>query len=267
MSEIIAAIDEGAANDFLDIVVAGVGPQSASGSSSLGPFGASYSVTGTLTNGTVDLIPPDTIRVADLRLDWTASLTLSIDLGDFLPEIHIPQVCVTIPCVGKVCTPAIDITWPTLSVPLSFGDFVKATVDLGIVVGLAGGVWKVEGVVQGVPSLSFGPGTAAIVAAIGLAVAAAVAWVPFIGPFLAGLAIAVAAAIGVAGLTGWLGPIISPFISGTRFPVYDQPEWFEVLPSSGAADPAVYVHLDAIGAEVQHNAPEDELVLTADISA
>ena len=32
-------------------------------------------------------------------------------------------------------------------------------------------------------------------------------------------------------------------------------------------DPAVSVHIDAIGAEVQHNAPEDELVLSADISA
>lgn len=267
MSEIIAAIDEAAANDFLDAVVAGIGPQSTSGSSSLGPFGASYSVTGTLSNGTVDLIPPDTIRIADLRLDWTATVTLSIDLGDFLPEIHIPQVCVTIPCVGKVCTPAIDITWPTVSIPVSFGDFVKATVDLGIVIGLAGGVWKVEGVVQGVPSLSFGPGTAAIVTAIGLAVAAAVAWVPFIGPFLAALAIAVTAAIGVAGLTGWLGPILSPFVAGTRFPIYDRSESFEVLPASGPSDPAVHIHLDAIDAEVQHNAPEDELVLMADISA
>lgn len=267
MSEIIAAIDEGAANDFLDIVVAGLGPQSTSGSSSLGPFGVSYAVSGTLSNGTVDLIPPGTIRIADLRLDWTASATLTIDLGDFLPDIHIPQVCVSIPCVGKVCTPAIDITWPTVPVPVSFGDFVRATVDLGLVVGLAGGVWKVEGVVQGVPSLQFGPGTAAIVAAIGLAVAAAVAWVPLIGPFLAGLALAVAAAIGVAGLTGWLGPILTPFIAGTRFPVHEQSEWLEVLPAGGPSDPAVLVHLDAIGADVQHNAPEDELVLTADISA
>ena len=111
MSEIIAAIDEGAANDFLDTVVAGLGPQSTSGSSSLGPFAVSYSVSGTLSNGTVDLIPPGTIRIADLRLDWSASATLSLDLGDFLPEIHIPQVCIDIPCVGTVCTPRIDITW------------------------------------------------------------------------------------------------------------------------------------------------------------
>lgn len=267
MSEIIAAIDEGAANDFLDTVVAGLGPQSTSGSSSLGPFAVSYSVSGTLSNGSVDLIPPGTIRIADLRLDWSASATLSLDLGDFLPEIHIPQVCIDIPCVGTVCTPRIDITWPTVSVPVSFGDFVRATVDLGLSVALVGGMWKVEGIVQGVPSLAFGPGTAAIVAGIGLAVAAAVAWVPLIGPFLAGLAIAVTAAIGIAGLTGWLGPIITPFISGTRFPIYDQPEWFEVLPATSAIDPAVSVHIDAIGAEVQHNAPEDELVLSADISA
>ncbi|OZB87733.1 MAG: hypothetical protein B7X41_11910, partial [Microbacterium sp. 14-71-5] len=81
------------------------------------------------------------------------------------------------------------------------------------------------------------------------------------------LVAAVVAAIGVAGLTGLLGPILTPFISGTRFPVYAQPQLFTVLPAAGANDPAVTVTLDTIAAEVQHNPPEDELVLSADISA
>ncbi|MBI2242442.1 MAG: hypothetical protein HYU55_00250, partial [Nocardioides sp.] len=55
MSEIIAAIDEGAAQQLFDTEVAALGPQATSGSSSLGPFSVSYAVTGTLSNGTVDL--------------------------------------------------------------------------------------------------------------------------------------------------------------------------------------------------------------------
>ena len=261
MPEIIAAIDEGAATTIFTTLAAGLPPQSSSGSSSFGPFTAGYSATATLSSpGTVDLIPPGTIRVADLRLDWQLHLSLSLDIGDFLPDIHIP-------CVGDVCTPKIDIVWPTVTVPINLSDYVRTTVDLGIAVTLVAGTWKVEGVVQGVPNLQFGLTTAAMRAGVGAAGAAAVAWVPLIGPFLAVLVAAVVAAIGVAGLTGLLGPILTPFISGTRFPVYSQPQVFTVLPAAGANDPVVTITLDAIGAEVQHNPPEDELVLSADISA
>ena len=268
MPEIIAAIDEAAATTIFTTLAAGLPPQSSSGSSSFGPFTAAYSATATLSSpGTVDLIPPGTIRVADLRMDWQLHLSLSLDIGDFLPDIHIPQVCVHIPCVGDVCTPKIDIVWPTVTVPIDLSDYVKTTVDLGIAVTLVAGTWKVEGVVQGEPNLQFGLTTAAMLAVVGAAVAAAVAWVPLIGPFIAVLAAAVVAAIGVAGLTGLLGPILTPFISGTRFPVYAQPQVFTVLPAAGPNDPAVTITLDTIAAEVQHNPPEDELVLSADISA
>ena len=55
MSEIVAAIDEGAAQQLFDTTIASIGPLSTSGTSSLGPFGVSYAVGGTLSNGTVDL--------------------------------------------------------------------------------------------------------------------------------------------------------------------------------------------------------------------
>jgi hypothetical protein len=222
-------------------------------------------VSGTLSNGTVDLIAPATIRVADLRLDWHLNLLLQLDIGDFIPDIHIPQVCVHIPCVGDVCTPRIDFEWPTVPVPVSFGDFLTTTVDLGLSLTQVAGVWRVEGVVLGVPSLQFGASTAALLAAIGLAIAVAVAWVPLIGPFVAILAAGVLAAIGIAGLTGLLGPIITPFIAGTRFPITAVPTAYEVLPASGPFDPAVHVTVENLGVEIQHNAPEDELVLLADI--
>ena len=267
MSEITAAVDEATANLLFTTIVAGIGPQSTSGSSNLGPFGVTYSATATLTPGSVDLIPPDTIRIADLRLNWSVSGSFELRLGDFLPEIHIPQVCIDIPCVGRVCTPRIDITWPTIPIPVSFGDYLLATVDLGVAVTPTGSEWIVEGIVQGIPNLQWGIGTAAILTGIGAAVALAVAWVPLIGPLVAGLVLAVTAAIGIAGLTGWLGPILTPIISGTRFEIYRQPVQFEVLPVAGPNDPAVFVTIDAVTADVQHNAPEDELVLGIDISA
>lgn len=71
MPDITAALDEVGANKLLDAVIAAIGPQSKSGSGNLGPFVATYNVQATLTNGNVDLIPPDTIRIADLQLDWT----------------------------------------------------------------------------------------------------------------------------------------------------------------------------------------------------
>ncbi len=266
MSEITAAVDEVTANNLFATIVGGIGTQTASGSSNLGPFGVSYSASATPVPGTVDLIPPSTIRIDNFRLNWSVSCSFQLRLGDFLPEIHIPQICIRIPCVGRVCTPRIDITWPTITIPVSFGDFLLATVDLGVGFGLVGSDWVVEGVVQGIPNLQWGPGTAAALTAIGAAVALAVAWVPLIGPFVAGLVLAVTAAIGVAGLTGWLGPILTPFIAGMRFEIYRQPALFEVLPASGPFDPAVHVRIDAVTADIQHNAPEDELVLGIDIS-
>jgi hypothetical protein len=91
--------------------------------------------------------------------------------------------------------------------------------------------------------------------------------VPFIGPFLAIAVNAILAAIAVAGVTGFLGPIISPFLSGLQVELYKQPVNFVVLPAESAVDPQVDVTIDTLTVQVQHNPPEDELVLTADISA
>jgi hypothetical protein len=217
-----------------------------------------------LSNGTIDLIAPATVEIKDLRLDWIINLSFQLDIGDFIPDIHIPQVCIHIPCVGNVCTPKIDIVWPTVNVPVSFGDFLKTTVDLGVGLSLVAGMWKVEGIVQGVPNLQLGASTAALLAAVGVAVAAAVAWVPLIGPFLAGLALAVVTAVGIAGLTG-PRPDHHTVHLGYAVPITQVPALFQVLPASGPFDPAVFVTVESLAAEVQHNPPEDELVVLADI--
>ena len=89
--------------------------------------------------------------------------------------------------------------------------------------------------------------------------------IPFIGPLLAVAVAAILLAIGIAGLTGFLGVILSPFLSGLEIPLYDQPQQFEVLPADGPFDPAVFVTLDAVAARVD-STTEDELVRAIDVS-
>lgn len=266
MAEIIAAIDEQGANSLLDTAIGALPPVSDSGSGSLGPFVASYSVSATLTNGDVDLIPPDIIRLVDLRVDWHLVLHFGIDLSTILPDFCLPQVCADIPCVGRVCTPRICIDWPTIGVTVPFSDFVRATADFRLDISLTGGVWKVQAVIVGVPNLQFGATTALLLAAIGAAVTPILLAIPFIGPFLAIAVDAILLAIGIAGLTGFLGPILTPFVSGLKIPLYSQPKLFPVLPAESAVDPQVTITIDQIAAEVV-NSGEDELVLSADISA
>lgn len=266
MAEIVAAVDETAANTLIDTAIALIPPQAASGSGSLGPFVASYAVSASLVNGDVDLITPDIIRLVDLRVNWSISLSFGVDLSTFLPDFCLPQVCVNIPCIGRVCTPRICIDWPTISVPVSFSDFVKATGDFRLDISLIGGNWEVKAVIVGVPNLQFGATSALLLAAIGAAITPLLLAIPFIGPFLAVAVNAILLAIGISGVTGLLGPIITPFVSGLKIPIYKQPQLFEVLPIEGPVDPAVGITIDLIAARVE-NSGEDELILTADISS
>ncbi|MEO5679389.1 MAG: hypothetical protein ABIS47_06950 [Acidimicrobiales bacterium] len=263
MAEIIAAIDEVGANDLFDTAIGTIGTLSSSGADTLGPFGVGYAVSGSFVNGDVDLIAPDTVKIDHLRFNWNVDLTLSLDLS-FL-DFCLPQVCVDIPCVGQVCTPTICFSFPTISVTVPLSDFVEVSADLGLAFGLSGGVWKVEVVVQGVSQLQFGPATAGMLLVLGSAVSVAVLAIPILGLIAAPIVAAIFVGIGVAGLTGLLGPIISPFISGLRIPVYSRDQHFQVLPAAGPNDPAVFITIDDVRARVD-STDEDELVLTAEIS-
>lgn len=265
MAEITAALDEAGANTLFNTALAALPIPPASGSGNLGPFVASYQAQAQFVNGAIDLIAPSTVRVANLRLNWQLNLSFGIDLNRFLPELCLPQVCVNIPCVGRVCTPRVCLRWPSITVPVSLGDFVEATADFGLDIALVGGQWRVRAVVQNVSQLQFGPATAGMLALIGLAITPLLLAIPFIGPFLAIAVNTILAAIGIAGLTGFLGPILSPFISGLVIPIYSQPQAFQVLPSAGANDPAVFVTLDTVTALIQ-STDEDELVLGIDIT-
>lgn len=265
MSEITVALDEGGANDLFSTALTLLPLPPQAGNANLGPFFASYSANAQFVSGSIDLIAPGSIRIDQLRLNWQLSLSFGVDLNDFLPEFCIPQVCVDIPCVGRVCTPEICIGWPTITVPVNLADFVEVTADFGLNIALVAGNWRVRAVVQNVSQLQFGPATAGMLIVIGLAITPLLLVIPFIGPFVAIAVNAILAAIGIAGLLGFLGPIISPFVSGIEIPIYEQPQHFQVLPAAGPNDPAVFITLDAVSAEIQ-SSDEDELVLGVDVS-
>ncbi|HSE15485.1 MAG TPA: hypothetical protein VLB46_00445 [Pyrinomonadaceae bacterium] len=266
MPDIVVAADESAATELLHDAEAALGTKTKSGSGSLGPFNANWSASAFLAGGTVDLITPNVIRLVNCELHYSLNFTFSFDLSNIIPDFCLPQVCIKIPFIGKICTPGFCINWPTITIPVSHSDLVKFTADFTLNAHLSGSDWLIDVVIGGIPNLQISAAAAAILAAVGVAAAAVVALVPFIGLFLAGAILAITTAIGIAGVTGLLGPILSLFVSGLSFNIYKQPRIFNVVPAMGALDPAVNIRLDSVGASVSHT-DEDELVIAVDISA
>jgi hypothetical protein len=265
MSDLTLAADETAATRLVHDAETILGTQSQSGSGSFGPFVASYGVSASFSGGTVALQAPDTIELNDIHLNYSLHLSFGIDLNSFLPHFCIPQVCVHIPCVGNVCTPSICLSWPTISIPFNYSDFVDFSGDFQVLPHLSGSTWLIDLRIVSIPTLSISVAAAAILTALGVAIGAAVSWVPFIGPLLDALIAGVLAGIGIAGITGLLGPLLSLFVSGLTFTIYKQPQVQQVLPSSGPHDPAVSVKIIALDCVVQQT-DKAELVVTAGIA-
>ena len=232
MPDIIAAADQTAATKLLHDAETTLGTLSKSGGGSLGPFFANYGASVSFSGGTVNLLPPNVIEIANMNVNYSLNLTFGLDLNNFLPHFCLPQIC-----FFGWCTPKICLSWPTVSIPVSFSDSLTITGDFTVVAALLGANWQVNVVINGVPLLQFGAGTALLLAAIG-----------------------------IAGLTGLLGAIITPFISGLSFTVYSQPKLFPVLPNAGVNDPEVDVTITALAAAVQAT-DKNELVLTASVAA
>jgi hypothetical protein len=261
MSDILAAADQSAATTLLHDAEITLGTPSQSGSGSLGPFTAGYDVSVNFSGGSVNLTPPNIIEIANLNINYSAGLNFSIDLNNFIPEICIPSICFIF-----FCTPSFCISWPTIPLPsFNFSDTATITADFHLDAHLSGTTWLIDVVINGVPSLSFGPGTAAILVALEAAITAIVSAVPFIGPLIAVAVDAIISAIAIGGLTGFLGQMLTPFVSGLTFNIYKQPKLFPVISASGPLNPEVDITITALGADVQAS-DKTELVITASIA-
>jgi hypothetical protein len=265
MADVTLACDQTAATRLVHDAETIFGTQSKSGSGSFGPFVASYGASVFFSGGSVALQTPNIIALDDIHLNYSLNLSFGIDLNSFLPNFCLPQVCVDIPCVGTVCTPTICISWPTISIPFSYSDFIDFSADFQVLPHLSGSTWLIDIRIVSVPNLSISPAAAAILAALGLALGAVLAPIPFIGPFLAVAVEAILAGIGIAGITGLLGPLLTLFVSGLTFTIYKQPQVQQVLPASGPHDPAVSIKITALDCVVQQT-DKAELVATGSIA-
>lgn len=257
-AQLMAAIDEATANTVFHEAETALGTTGTSGSSSFGPFSASYSASASFSGGTLTLMAPGTVSVDDLMINYSLGLTLSLDLS-FL-DFCLPRVCIPTPW-GDICTPKICISFPTISVPLSFSSSALVSADFGIQVALDAGDWVVSIVVQQVRKVDIGTAATALVVAIGSAVSLALLAVPFIGPLLSLAAGIITAAFGVASVAGLLGDIVNLFAAGMTFEVVREPQ-VVVLPAGGPFDPPVPFTITALSADVE-STDENELVVTA----
>ncbi|WP_456391103.1 hypothetical protein [Profundibacter sp.] len=268
MPDIQVAVDEAQAGQLVTTAQALLGTQSQSGGGSLGPFSANWSASANFTGGSIDLRAPDIIRISGMDMNFTVGIGLSIDLNDFLPRLCIPAICIPIPFLPDLCTPRICLPpWPTISIgPISHSGTVDFTADFRLLASQDGTDWKIEIQIVNIPSLSLDAISALIVTGLIGAVALALLAVPFIGPLLSLATAAIGAVIGVAAVTGLLGPILGLFLNGLAFEVYRQPEVQQVLPNMGANDPEVEIKITALSAQVLIS-DEDELVIDAEIAA
>jgi hypothetical protein len=264
MPDITTAIDEKGANDAFNWAIAAIPQQSSNGSKSLGPFGVSYAATATFQGGAIDLVPPDIIGVMRMRMNWKLQLVLSIDLNKVLPQICFPQFCIKI-WKWKICTPAWCLSWPSVSVPLSFADFLQFSANFRPQVQLIGGMWQVKAKLISLPNLQFGVPSALILAAIGAAVVPILAVIPIVGGLASVAAAAILSVIGVAGVTGLLGFILTPFVSGMEFMVYQRPQRIELLPYQNANEQAVDITIQSVRTYIAFN-QEDELFVDIEIA-
>ncbi len=266
MSDLLVAADEIAANTLVQAGQTFLGTVAESGNGSLGPFNASWGASASFSGGIVSLREPDIIRIANCSLNYSLNFSFSFDLSDIIPDFCLPQICVRIPFIGRVCTPRICIDWPTINIPVNYSDSLQFSSDFRLSAALDAGEWSVDIEIVDIPLLQLSPAATAILSAIGIAAAAILAPIPFIGPFLAAAVLAITAAIGIAGLTGFLGPILSLFVSGLKFTIHKFDQRFVILPAASAIDPEVAINIDGLTALVQ-SSDEDELILEAEFSA
>jgi len=261
MSDITVAADQTAATKLLADAEVLLGTKSSNGGGSLGPFSATWGASVSFSGGTVTLTPPNIIEIDNCTLNYSLSFSFSLDLNDFLPSFCIPQIC-----IFGFCTPSFCVTWPTITIPFSYSDSLTFSADFTLNPHLTGGTWFVDIVIVGIPQLDLSVAAAAIIAGLGAAIAAVLAPIPLIGPFLAGAVVAITAAIGIAGITGLLGSILTPFVSGLTFTITLTQQVLTVVPASLPLDAAVNIKVLTLGASVVAS-DKNELVLTADISA
>jgi hypothetical protein len=268
MVNALTAIDEDGATILLDRLSNAAGTLTTSGSGQWWMFSTNYTLTATLDTGRVDLIVPNKLGIEEFRVNWRMHAMLYLDLNKILPPIYLPQIKITIKWKKWKLIISISITWvhypwPTVGIPLNFGDHLTASANLQLLVRNDATNWYVLAKMLGVPNFNYGLATAGLVAAVGLVLGAVLWPIPFIGPFL-GIAVAsILTGLAAAGAAGLLAAPVSLLLQGREFMLYQRPRHFPLLPYAGPNDPAVSVKLALVRASIV-NSGEDELVISTE---
>jgi hypothetical protein len=261
MAEMTAALDQTGATRLVAWAESQYPEVNANGTRPLGPLSVDYTVRATFEGGTVTLSPPRNLRLAGAVTRFQVRLSITLDVSRLIPDFCLPQVCVNIPLIGRVCVPPtrVCIDWPSVTIPVSYTDTATFTVDLRAEVRQENGSWVADTVILGTPSVQLGVLTG-LLQSIRNAADAVLRVLPYIGPLLAKALDNLIASIS-GSLGGVLGSILTAVIGGTRFELYRQPTTLTVVVDGTG----VSLTLDSVAVDVVAS-DENELVLGIDIS-
>ena len=165
-------------------------------SATFGPFFANYAVSVALAGGTATLrdAPDNRLDLSGVNVSGSVAAHVGFDLGLILPRICIPpfRACVKIPFIGRVCTPQVCISWPSISVGLTLPFNFNMDASFGFRVDDLGSQWGIVLLVDPFsPRFDLSPMGPALIAAIQAEVTSKLSGIPLIGGLLAGLVNAV----------------------------------------------------------------------------
>lgn len=127
MANLTIAVSENAFARSLDLLKSNCRLQS-SDSTTAGPLILGYNVDAGFENGTVDLGADGQVHVRELDWKWNS---LAVSVGLDIPTVCTPRICVTLPFIGRRCTPS----WcfftgvPDVSVTLDIAPFVRQEIS------------------------------------------------------------------------------------------------------------------------------------------
>src|SRR6478736_1346382 len=141
MSGITVALDKQAANALFRDAEAALKTQSKTGHSSHGGFNCDWTIDASFTGGTIDLIDPDIIHVADCRLQYSLGMTFKLDVKRIIERIPLVHYS------GKSLI---------LTVPITASGALPFSADFGLTPHLDGDIWLIDLKISSTPKIDLG---------------------------------------------------------------------------------------------------------------
>ncbi|MDP9104322.1 MAG: hypothetical protein M3N49_00065 [Candidatus Eremiobacteraeota bacterium] len=273
MTDFLVAVDATAMDRLLSAGENDIGTLHAQGRSPLEKIAeVDWFADARFEGGQIDLLP-NQIELDGLRLAFDIGASFSLDLNNILQRICLPRFCIHIPFIGEVCTPEICINWPTIHLgPVSHSGRLDLTASFHLETSQTGSAqdprWQLALVIDAVPNLQLDLASALLLGALLGAITVVLYAIPFIGLIIGTLFAIVSTIITIGAATGFLGPIITPFVRGLKFKLYEHSARLPIVAAAGPDDPEVNLTIAALRATVEDGPAPDgkrDLVIAAEI--